>query len=197
MALLDLDARWRRFNDPDRACPCCGRQFSGVFDIGFDHPTDWSHGERGDEAFLKVGDDQLTADLCRAGDGRFLRAVISLPIQGSDDEMLHISPWVRPDAATFYSYLDSFDGGTPPAPSEALLANQLPGFEDETDAPLPVTLHFPGPDSRPIATALPADPDSSGDSPLAKALKQGISFDQLLDIYAAFGQDIRPHLQQD
>ena len=37
MNLLDLDARWRRFNDPDRSCPCCGRTFSGVFDIGFDH----------------------------------------------------------------------------------------------------------------------------------------------------------------
>ena len=44
MNLLDLDARWRRFNDANRACPCCGQTFSGIFDIGFDHPDCWPHG---------------------------------------------------------------------------------------------------------------------------------------------------------
>lgn len=191
MALLDLDARWRRFNDPTRPCPLWNGHFSGIFDIGFEHPASWPHAPRGDEPFAKVGDDQLTADLCRVGDQRFIRAVISLAVQGSDDECLHISPWVEVAPEVFYAYLDSFDGtaDTPPADCDAVLTNQLPGFEAETEAPLPVTLHFPSADARPIAIVVEGD--------LAAAQENGISFDQLLDIYAAFGQDIRPHLAQD
>ena len=44
MNLLDLDARWRRFHDEDRECPCCGRRFNGIFDVGFGHPDAWPHG---------------------------------------------------------------------------------------------------------------------------------------------------------
>jgi hypothetical protein len=192
MALLDLDARWRRFNDPDRISNATGQPFSGVFDIGFDHPSPWPHAERGDAPFAKEGEDQLTADLCRCGDQRFVRAVISLPIQGSDDEHLHISPWVALPADRFYAYLDSFDGSSdaPLPDTPATLANQLPSFETETEDAAPVLLHFPGPEARPIAIA-------QGDSALALAQENGISFDQLLDIYAAFGQDIRPDLMHD
>ena len=191
MALLDLDARWRRFNDPDRACPCCGQRFSGVFDIGFDHPTQWPHQPREDQPFVKQGDDQLTADLCRAGDQRFVRVVMSFPVQGAEEEVMHITPWAELGPEAFYAYLDTFDGSGAPVVEDApaALANQLPGFEDETEDALPILLHFPGPDARPIALAQGGK--------LADAQENGISFDQLLDIYAAFGQDIRPHLQQD
>ncbi|CUH68410.1 hypothetical protein TG4357_03553 [Thalassovita gelatinovora] len=190
MSLLDLDARWRRFNDPDRQCPCCGQSFSGVFDLGFDHPSSWLHEARDDRPFVKVGEDQLAPDLCRHGEDRFIRVVLSVPIQGSDD-VFHMTPWVRLDPDAFYAYLDTFDGKDAPSIDEcpADLANTLPGFEDATSAPLPVMLHFPDADVRPVATA------QSG--PLAQAQSDGISFDQLLDIYAAFGQDIRPHLLQD
>ncbi|MDX1780360.1 MAG: DUF2199 domain-containing protein [Thalassovita sp.] len=190
MSLLDLDARWRRFNDPDRSCPCCGQSFSGVFDLGFDHPSTWPHEPREDQAFVKVGEDQLSPDLCREGEDRFIRVVMSFPIQGSD-EMFHMTPWVRLEPAAFYAYLDTFDGQDAPAIDEcpAELANVLPGFEAETETPLPLMLIFPGAEVRPVATAL------SG--PLAEAQEHGISFDRLLDIYAAFGQDIRPHLLQD
>lgn len=190
MALLDLDARWRRFNAPDRACPCCGQQFAGVFDLGFDHPSSWPHEARGEAPFVKQGQDQLSADLCRHGAERFVRVVLSFPIQGAED-IFHITPWAQLSEAAFYAYLDSFDGQDAPAvdDSPAMLANILPGFEEETEAPLPVLLHFPDPEARPVALA------QSG--ALAEAQRNGISFDQLLDIYAAFGQDIRPHLTQD
>lgn len=190
MALLDLDARWRRFNDPDREWPGSGKNFSGVFDLGFDHPSTWPHEARGEEAFVKVGEDQLSPDLCRQGEDRFVRVVLSFPIQGADD-VFHMTPWARLEPDAFYAYLDTFDGRDAPAIDEcpAELANILPGFEADTEEPLPVMLIFPGAEARPVAMA------SSG--ALAKAQEDGISFDQLLDIYAAFGQDIRPYLAQD
>ena len=48
MNLLDLDKRWQRFNNSNRECPCCGKTFGGVFDIGFDHPLTWPHQSRAD-----------------------------------------------------------------------------------------------------------------------------------------------------
>lgn len=188
MALLNLDARWRRFNDADRTCPCCGQQFNGVFDLGFDHPSAWPHEPRNEAPYVKVGDDQLSPDLCRQGEDRFIRAVISLAIQGSD-EVFHMTPWAQVSPEAFYAYLESFEGRDAPSIEEcpAQLANTLPGFEN--DPALPVLLHFPNEEARPSALAQTGA--------LQAAQKKGISFDQLLDIYAAFGQDIRTHLTQD
>lgn len=185
MSLLNLDARWRRFNDETRACPCCGRRFAGVYDIGFDHPSTWPHAERGEAPFVKEGADQLSPDLCRIGETRFLRAVLSLPIQGSE-EAVHITPWTEVSADVFYAYLDTWDDPNAPLPpaSPVLLANDLP---DLTATAL--SLHFPTRDQRPVLVA--------NDGPLAQAQREGISFDALLDLYAAFGDDIRPHLLRD
>ena len=70
------------------------------------------------------------------------------------------------------------------AETPVLLANEVPGLEADMGV-----LHFPSREERPALTA------QSG--PLAQAQQNGISFDQLLDLYAACGDDIRPHLTQD
>ena len=62
---LASDPRWQRFNDTSRPCPCCGRVFSGIYDLGCDHPDPWPHGylsESGQDV-LSVGTDTLSADL--------------------------------------------------------------------------------------------------------------------------------------
>ncbi len=189
MNLLDLDARWKRFNDENRTCPCCDRRFNGVFDIGFDHPDTWPHAslrDAGSEEVV-VGDDKLGTDLCRHGEYRYIRCVLPLPIRGSD-EVFNFGVWgsVHPDS--FYAYIDyatgendGFDG------CFAWLMNTLPGFEDEDTVPCNL---IPGEDGmRPSLFAQ--------EGALAEAQKNGISFDDLLDIYAASGNDIRPHLSAD
>ena len=86
----------------------------------------------------------------------------------------------------FYAYLNSWDDPAAPLPAEAevLLANPLPDLEAEV-----LRLRFPRPDQRPQAVAMGGT--------LALAQANGISFDQLLDLYAACGDDIRPHLMRD
>ncbi|WP_428928649.1 DUF2199 domain-containing protein [Marinibacterium sp. SX1] len=184
MNLLDLDIRWRRFNDEDRTCPCCGRQFNGVFDIGFDHPDIWPHGPLPDgQVEHQVGEDKLGSDLCRLDEARFIRCILPLPIQGSD-EVFHFGTWAEVTPEAFYGYIDACFGEGPFDGCAARLANALPGIEsgDETACDL-----APGPDGeRPRLMAR--------GGPLKAAQEQGISFDQLLDIYAASGSDIRPHL---
>ncbi len=187
MSLLSLDARWRRFNDESRSCPCCDRQFAGIYDIGFDQPSDWPHAQRGEAPFVKEGEDQLSPDLCRQGENRYLRAVLTLPVQGADESVL-ISPWVMVASETFYAYLETWDNAAAdlPGPAQATLANDLPGFATAGEA---VTLDFSARDTRPTVGAMAG--------PLHQALTSGISFDQLLDLYAECGDDIRPHLLRD
>ncbi|WP_300434189.1 DUF2199 domain-containing protein [uncultured Mameliella sp.] len=187
MTLLALDSRWRRFNDPNRACPCCGRRFSGIFDIGFDAPDAWPHGERLGEDDLDIGDDRLGPEFCRIGARYFLRAVLTLPLRGSEDGF-SFGPWAEVPEPVFRAYLATVDNPDQPfGPAEGLLANALPLFEDEAESA--VTLTLPDPSQRPRLTAT--------DGPLAEAQAQGISFDDLLEIYAACGDDIRPHLAAD
>ncbi|MCT4608162.1 MAG: DUF2199 domain-containing protein [Pelagimonas sp.] len=187
MSILMLDARWRRFNDPQRVCPISGRQFSGIFDLGFDQPEDWPHGPRGDQDLLEVGQDRLTGDLCRLDGRYFLRGTIYLPVRGADDSFA-FGAWAEVSFDTFKAYLETFETADAPfANHEAMLATPLPGFDDSLGATL--TLSLPDPDQRPAMTA-------QFDA-LAEAQEDGISFDDLLDIYALSGDDIRPFLTQD
>lgn len=182
MTLLALDARWRRLMDPDYACPCCGRSFGGLVDIGFDQPDAWSHGPRDPgHDVLEVGEDKLSADLCRAGARRFLRAVLPLPVRGAEDAAI-LAPWVEVAPADFYATLEAIEAGEAPPPCPGTLANELPGH----GAPAG-TLAAGSAAERPVFE--PAD------GPLAAAATDGIGFDALLDLYAALGEDLRPHLK--
>lgn len=189
MNLLDLDARWKRFNDENRACPCCGQRFSGIFDIGYDHPDIWPHGDLAEsgQTDFQVGEDRLTAELCKVDDHRFIRCVLPLPVRGSD-EVFFFGPWASVTPETFFAYIDTAtDPSKDFAGGAAWLMNDLPGFE--TSDVIACDLVSGAGGERPSLMA------QSG--PLAEAQKTGISFDQLLDIYAASGTDIRPHLTAD
>lgn len=190
---MDLrdDPRWQRFNDSKKPCPCCGRTFSGVFDIGYDHPDPWPHGNRADsgQEVLSVNKDTLSADLCRMGQFRFIRCVLHLPIIGSDQSFA-FGPWgsVRPENFDTYvrhelsGTLDHYEG------CFAWLMNTLPGFD--FDDWLPCNMVIGEPTERPELEV------HDGSHELARLQEEGITFDQLLDIYSAAGQDIRPHLMQ-
>ncbi|UMA66034.1 DUF2199 domain-containing protein [Roseivivax marinus] len=115
MNLLGLDARWRRLNDPDYVCPCCGRSFGGLVDLVFEHPDAWPHGPRGDAEVLEAGEDKLSSELCRAGEARYLRAVVTLPVRGADDAAL-LAIWVEVAPEDFYATLDALAEGRTPAP---------------------------------------------------------------------------------
>jgi len=184
--LLALDSRWRRFNDPDYVCSQSGKSFSGVFDIGYDAPDSWPHAIPRDAgtAEVAVGDDKLSADLCRLEDTRFVHCILPLPIKGSD-EVFNFGPWAAVESETFYAYIDHATGAAASfAGGAGFLMNNLPGFESDD-----VT-----------ACDLRAGPDGqrpqlfARQGPLARAQTDGISFDELLDIYAATGTDVRPHL---
>ena len=183
MNLLDLDARWQRLNDPDYACPCCGRTFGGLIDIGFDAPDDWPHDIPAPGDVVSAGEDKLSSELCRLGEARFLRAHLALPLRGAADAV-HLAPWVAVAPGDFYDALGRIEAGDEsPAQIPARLANALP---PPFEAPVAGTLAL-----GPVAARPDFTPKTGA---LAQAAADGIAFDAALDLYAAIGEDIRPHL---
>ncbi|MCE0504514.1 DUF2199 domain-containing protein [Roseivivax sp. GX 12232] len=183
MNLLALDDRWRRLNDPEYACPCCGRSFGGLIDFGFGAPDDWPFALPEEGGVVAEGEDKLSEELCRLGDRRFLRAHLPLAVRGAEDAA-HLAPWVEVAPEHFYAALDRIESGaTETVEVPTTLANALPA---PFDGPQPGTLVLGAPEARPGFF-----PEAG---PLAEALREGLSFDALLDLYAGLGEDIRPHL---
>lgn len=186
---LDDDPRWRRFNDRNFTCPCCGRQFSGVFDVSYDHPDPWSHGNRqaSGEAVLRAGEDWLSSDLCVHGEDRFIRCVMPFPIIGTD-QTFAFGVWGSASDDSFDRYRAGFDTDDYGDFKGCFswLSNMLPCVGQ--DGWVPCNLMIEDPTRRPV---LYAQPKAAG---VKRLQHEGITFDQLLDIYAAAGQDIRPHL---
>lgn len=186
---LNNDPRWQRFNNNARVCPCCSQSYNGVFDIGYDHPDPWPHGNRQNAAvdILMVGDDRLGTDFCELGPHRFIRCVLQIPIIGTA-QYFAFGPWgsVKPENFDAYVASESDHGSPNFEGCFAWLVNDLPGFEMEDW--LPCNL-IPGDDDQRPSLEIH---DNSHE--IARLQSDGITFDRLLDIYAAYGQDIRPHL---
>lgn len=159
----------------------------GVLDVGYDHPDAWPHASyRRTGGTVTVGQDRLTQDLCSTGDRLYLRGLLTLPIQ-STDVSFAFGPWAEVPTETFQAYRAAFgtDAEAALGARQARLANALPGFPGSVG--LALTIRFSGGSDRPqFAVHPPAD--------LGTAQRDGISFDQLLDIYATFCHDLRPHL---
>ena len=160
-----------------------------MFDIGFDHPDPWPHGNLrdGSENELVVGQDRLAFDLCICGDHVYIRGLIRLPLQGSD-QSFHFGTWCSLHVDTFRLYVNH--GWDPQArldPVFGWMCNTLPGYPCSA-APVETQVQHQNANQRPQFAIQDAR------SSLGTDQSDGITFDRLLDIYAASGQDLRPHL---
>ncbi len=182
-----IDPRWLRLNDRETPCACCGQTFEGVYNIGFDHPDSWPHGSRVESGLdtLEVGEDALSSDLCKHGEFHFLRCTLPIPIIGTD-EVFSFGPWGSLSEDSLKAYLLAEIEGAAFEGCFSFISNILPGCG--MDGPLPADLYpHKDPTQRPQLFA------HSG-HPLAELQANGMSLDQLLDIYALTGNDLRPHL---
>lgn len=183
------DPRWQRMMDADWTCPCCGRRFGGIMDFACDHPDIWPHGNRQNsgQKLLKAGEDQLGTDHCYFEQHRFVRGILEIPIQGSD-QIFGFGVWSTLHPDNFDAYVAAWS-----KPEEADLgpwfgwmSNALPLYGA---GGLEAQVKPRGGDARPTITVV------TEDHALAQDQLEGISFDRLLDIYAAAGSDLRPHLE--
>jgi hypothetical protein len=191
-AALDLrfDPRWRRLHDPSVVCRVCGQRHAGVFEMNMDKPLQWQGGERheGDASDIDPRN-YLLEDFCVIDNRQFfIRAVIELPILGGEGAKLSFSAWVSVSASDFDRYGDSF--ASPDQTSlgtiSGRLANRIGSFPETLD--LSCAVRPQKGDLRPLVFI------DSTDHPLAMAQRNGLSFEKLLDFYAASNHDMRPGL---
>lgn len=186
---LDQDPRWRRFMGDNGACPCCGNPMEGLFDIVFHAPVTWPHQDapKDETGNVRVGEDYLTSDLCQHDDNFFVRCVFPIPVQGSD-QTFSFGCWGSLSEGAFRRYLEAEQTGVPFEGAFSWLTNRFPCFDLEDGINEAFACDFIPQDGtrRPHLYA--------HEGPLADAQENGITFDHLLDIYAATGNDMRPHL---
>lgn len=135
------------------------------------------------EKALAAGRDILTKNFCLDGDHRFVRGIIPLKINDSD-ETFAFGVWGSLSPQSFQQYLDHFFDREAELmlPAFSWLSNRLPKSED-----------------RPVKSRLCPQPKSDRpileigeeDHPFFTAQRDGLSIDRLLEIYSAFGHDMR------
>ncbi len=186
---LDDDPRWQRFANADFRCPCCGASYGGIFDIGYDHPDIWTHGNLRDsgQEVLGAGEDLLTYDLCHFDGNFFVRCTLPIPVIGTGESFAY-GAWGSVSEATFRQYCETYDDETGFEGGFSWLSNSLPGWD--AGDPLPCNLRPGAAGKRPVLYVQ----EESGHS-LAEAQRIGITFDRLLDLYEASGTNVRKHLE--
>ncbi len=188
---LNLDPRWKRLHDPAFVCRACGQKHGGVFSLNLEKPFHWQGGERQDGRSPDIDPrNYLLEDFCVIDNRQFfIRCVLDLPILGSGGKIFSFSTWVALSAQDFDRYGDSFD--SPDQSSigtlAGTLANRLGSFPETLGLACAVR-----PQKGNLRPLLFIDAD---EHPLSRAQKNGITFEQLLDFYAASGHDIRPGLK--
>ena len=188
---LEDDPRWRRIQDQHWICPICKEQHKGLFDLAYNRPDPW----QGPEDYepnaaladaLEEGRDFLSEDFCTLGPHRMMRCVLPLRIRGSD-KLFSFGVWGSVNPAKFEEVLEYFDrsdaGST--GPYFSWLMNQLPGATRD-----PIRTRMVMQDDRQRPHLMIEDESH----PFFQPQQEGIDFDTLLDLYAQFGHDFRPHL---
>lgn len=188
---LDTDPRWRRLHDQRWVCPICKEQHKGLFDLACKRPDPWQGPANYEpnaalaEA-LDGGRDFLSEDFCLFGPHRMMRCVLPMRIQGSDT-IFAFGVWGSVNPEKFdevIEYFDRSDAGSL-GPYFSWLMNQLPGA---TRNPSRCRMVMQDNRQRPH---LMIEDDAH---PFFELQRDGISFDTILDLYARFGHDFRPHL---
>ena len=189
MVALAEDPRWVKFNDPSWVCPLCETVHKGIFDISYSCPDAWpQEGEppTANSAALREGD-VLTEDFCKIGKERYLRGRFPLKVEGTE-KTFGFALWVEVERADYNAAVADSNGGSAPAetPFKGWLANQMIGA-NEVASECAVQAQADG--KRPLIVV-------QDEGHLFYGLQRGgITFDILLEMYAALGHDMRPHLE--
>lgn len=182
------DARLARFTTQGVACTSCGETHNGIFDIAYLAPAPWPGLGATEENSalpdaLKNARDILTEDFCVMGEHRFVRSTFLLPLQNSDLDF-GFGVWGTLSPATFDSYVEAFDLRDSGRLGSAFswLSNPLPGAKP---VPVKALIHFQSGGTRPQLQI------TESAHPFFAVQTEGLSFDDLLEIYAQSGHDFR------
>ena len=167
--------RWR--------CHSCDQEHEGMFDLGADAPWHWE-GQVPVEPnrAVRLDGDFLSPDYCVIG-GRdyFVRGLLFIPVIGLDD-CFAFGCWSTLSRPNFERYVEQFDGIALDEPWTGWFSNEFAPFLGTVNAPCWV---MPQTDSSRPEIWL-----DDGEHPLSIAQRDGITPEQLLDIYRQHGHPV-------
>jgi hypothetical protein len=189
---LANDPRWLRLNDRSWICPCCNQAHGGIFDLVSAKPDYWN--EQTESRMKELGNSRkhgLTDDLCVIDDEHFfVRCVLELPLLGAAGQHFGLGVWSSLSREKFDRYVETFedDDQGKLGPMFGWLSNTLKGYPETLS--LKCYVQPRNGRRRPLIEL------EQTDHPLAIDQRDGLSFDRLLEIYAANGHDMRTHLSE-
>lgn len=180
-----IDPRWVRLLDGRFKCSSCDAWHPGLFDLACNRPDPCPRSIPVAEEEPSDENNFLTSDLCVLGGKTFfVRAILELPLRdGPADQRFAFGVWTSLSGKSFRSYLE--DDGDAFRAGEGWfgwLANTLKGYPGEPTLGCDV---FPQDGNMRPKLVL-----HDAEHPLVRDQREGISFDRLLEIYAANGHDI-------
>lgn len=183
---LDKDPRWRRLNEGEYVCACCGENHRGLFDLACHRPDQWQTGDdRSANSEVNLSSDCLTEDFCVLnGEHFFVRCVLPVPIVGGQGAEFGFGVWSTLSRKNFEIYVETFGGGEQGGlgPWFGWLSNAIKGYPDTLS--MKCQVHPQNGRQRPL---LKLDPT---DHPLAIEQREGMTLDRILDLYALNGHDL-------
>lgn len=190
-SVLD-DPRWKAFNTQGFACSC-GERHVGLFPIHMQVPMGWPGAKdyRPDKE-LRMDGNFLSDNYC-VWDGKYFAIRTRLPLQmrGAAPAAFMYTAWASFNRPDFEAYVEAHRNKTlnSTARAQARLVNRLNGFPDTGN--LMGSAIQQGDGGPPILLVHGQQPDNRADHPLIQEQRQGIGFDRMLELFAAYGHDMR------
>lgn len=192
---LYSDPRWIKIHSPDYICSLCGIAHEGLLDseafapdaLSEDDPASFEKRHNAD--FDPNAKTILTEDFCVVdGQYYYVRSILPLYIKGTDEEYFCFGVWSSLSKENFDRYVESFDSGAQShiEPCFSYLSVSLQGFPDTCNLKSRLIMQD---GQRPFVWI-----SEDEDHPLVMLQNEGITFDEILELQAMYGHDIRNDL---
>jgi hypothetical protein len=177
------DPRWISLQTGSMICTSCGQVHQGLFDVAYAAPFYWE----GDPTPAEPKDiwdfsNFLTSDFCVIrGENFFIRCILELPLRGMIGDRFGYGVWASLSKANFKIYFESFSSDEQGSlgPWFGWFSNKIDGYPDTLQ--LECQMKPQHGNSRPLIEL------AVSDHPLAVAQHQGLTMDELFEIYAGRG----------
>ena len=181
-----LDPRWSQLTGRSWQCASCNETHVGLFDLGSARPDFWQDSEDPlPNSAISGATHCLTQDFCVLDNEHyFARCVVRLPLVGAPGAYFAFGVWSTLSRQNFDKHVSTFDGGEQNGlgPWFGWFSNRLKGYPDTLN--LKCQVHPQPGRQRPWLELEPTE------HPLAIDSVQGITYERLLDIYAANGHTV-------
>ncbi len=186
------DPRWNTFTRQGFTCSC-GDRHTGLFPIHLHHPVGWpGKDEYESDNTLRLDGDFLSANFCVV-QGKFFAMRVRLPflMRGAEPAAFMFTAWASLDRADFEAFIDAYKTGKldPDTRVRARLVNRVGGFPDSFNL---MGSAFQQPDGGPALLLIHGlQAGVNNNHQLMVEQRDGIGVDRMLELFAAYGHDMR------